>query len=246
MARDQRAGRGQYGTNWVQEPGSGLALSVVLYPEFLPARDAFRLNAAMATAVWEAIHALTGENPAESGIRLKWPNDVIWLPPKAMPESPPSSATTDAQIGPAELGIVWRKLGGILLENGLAGQRVGHSIVGMGINVNQRSFPAALPNPGSLLQRDGEQRDPALLAARICEAIERRYEQLAGGQWPACKRAYLQALDGYGEQRWYAEPGGEPFTAVIAGVEDSGELALEIGGTLRRFNFKSVARIGEP
>jgi BirA family biotin operon repressor/biotin-[acetyl-CoA-carboxylase] ligase len=256
MARDQRSGRGQYGTNWVQEPGSGLALSVILYPEFLPARHAFRLNAAIATAVWDAIHALTGENPVQSGIRLKWPNDLIWLPPKAdqnratvpLTEGPAAAsvaAKTPAKE-PSEPGIAWRKLGGILLENGLSGQRLGHSIVGIGINVNQRSFPAALPNPGSLWQRDSQERDSVVLAARLCEAIESRYEQVAAGQWPACKRAYLQALDGYGETRWYAEPGGVPFQAVVAGVEDNGELALETGGTLRRYAFKAVARIREP
>jgi BirA family biotin operon repressor/biotin-[acetyl-CoA-carboxylase] ligase len=217
LAHEQTAGRGQYGTAWHQVPGEGLALTLVLFPGGLPAREAFRLNAAVALG---ALEALREGGPAPD-LRLKWPNDLVWCPGG---------------------GEDWRKLGGILIENALAGARVAHSLVGIGLNLNQTGFPPELPNPASLRQRDGRHRRPGAVAAALCEAIEPRLEQLRAGAWGALKRAYLAALDGYGEPRRY-RAGEETFTAVLAGVEDGGELALEHDGRLRRFAFKAVERV---
>jgi len=57
------------------------------------------------------------------GLSIKWPNDLYWRD---------------------------RKAGGILIENIISGQQWKWSVVGVGINVNQMSFPKHLPNAVSL------------------------------------------------------------------------------------------------
>jgi len=71
IARNQTAGRGQYGRLWLSQPGSSLLLSVILQP---PAeiRRPVVLTALAAVAVAEAIYVLTGEQA-----RVKWPNDLL-------------------------------------------------------------------------------------------------------------------------------------------------------------------------
>lgn len=50
------------------------------------------------------------------------------------------------------------KICGILIENSLTGNRIGHSIAGIGININQDRFISDAPNPISLYQITGEVR----------------------------------------------------------------------------------------
>lgn len=207
MALSQPQGRGQYGTSWHTEPGAGLALSVIFYPDFLPAREVFRLNVALSLGVLDALKGTTS-----AAWSLKWPNDVY--------------------AGD-------KKVAGLLIENGIAKGHLSYAVLGIGLNVNQRDFPADLPNPASLFQLDGEARDLRELACRLCESLETRYEQLRLGAWLALKRQYLGALYGYGERRRFLA-GDQEFEGVLCGVEDSGELAVESGGILRRYRFKEI------
>jgi BirA family biotin operon repressor/biotin-[acetyl-CoA-carboxylase] ligase len=68
---DQYAGRGQIGSKWESEPGKNIALSVILYPGFLAARDQFRLNIAISLAVYDFISKYVA-----AGVAVKWPNDI--------------------------------------------------------------------------------------------------------------------------------------------------------------------------
>lgn len=70
--RFQTAGRGQIGSSWQSVPDANLALSVILYPRFLPAVRAFVLNQVAALAVADTVASCTGAQA-----RLKWPNDVL-------------------------------------------------------------------------------------------------------------------------------------------------------------------------
>ena len=67
----QTAGRGQHGNHWESEPGKNIALSVLLYPDFLELRRQFFLNMAISLAVCD----LVGDCLPD-GVRIKWPNDI--------------------------------------------------------------------------------------------------------------------------------------------------------------------------
>lgn len=80
------------------------------------------------------------------GVSLKWPNDLV---------------CADGQ-----------KVGGILAELELVGSRVEAVILGVGINVNQETFPPALSHATSLHNLRGAPQDRAALLAELVSAIE--------------------------------------------------------------------------
>ena len=71
----------------------------------------------------------------------------------------------------------------------------------------------------------------------LCSALERRYLQLRGGQWPEMNRQYEEKL--YRKEEWghYVLPEMEtPFEGWIEGVSENGVLCLRMReGQLRLF-----------
>lgn len=90
----------------------------------------------------------------EKGVtaRIKWPND-IW-------------------VGD-------RKICGILIENILEGRNVSSSIVGIGLNLNEKDWPSELPNPVSLQELTGEHYDICHELEVLLAHIAERYDKLA-------------------------------------------------------------------
>jgi BirA family biotin operon repressor/biotin-[acetyl-CoA-carboxylase] ligase len=71
LAREQEAGRGQYGRTWTCPSGAGVLMSVLLFPA-PPLNRAPILTAWAAVSVCELIEKTTGLEP-----RIKWPNDIL-------------------------------------------------------------------------------------------------------------------------------------------------------------------------
>lgn len=71
VAKVQTAGKGRRGRSWTSPPGSGIWMSLILRPEFMP-ESASMLTLLAAMAVCGGIREITG---LES--RIKWPNDVV-------------------------------------------------------------------------------------------------------------------------------------------------------------------------
>lgn len=67
----QHDGRGQIGSKWESAPGKNLTLSFIFRPSFLPIRQQFLLNQAVALAVRDCIHHYI---PSE--VKVKWSNDI--------------------------------------------------------------------------------------------------------------------------------------------------------------------------
>ncbi len=123
LADEQLAGRGRGGHSWHSAQGEGLYVSILLRPDLPPVRlPLLPLAAGLAAA--HAIAATTGLAPGQE-IDLRWPNDLL--------------------IGP-------RKVGGILVESRTSSEGPPHAVVvGIGINVHQRSFAADLATPATSL-----------------------------------------------------------------------------------------------
>ena len=203
----QTAGRGQRGNPWQGAPAENLMLSVVWQPTFLAATEQFRLSQAVALGVHDWAATLLGPDPK---LKLKWPNDLYYGN---------------------------QKLGGILIENSLSGPKIQHSIIGIGLNINQQEL--TLPTATSFAQLTGRAYDRAALAARLLECLERRYLQLRAGQVGALRHAYTLALYRYQETHAY-EVAGQLLSGQIVGVEDDGRLAVAIGHELRRFGLQEI------
>lgn len=67
----QTQGRGQIGSRWESEPHKNLALSIILYPHFVPVSEQFLLNLAVSLAVRDFVTKYIGKT-----VKVKWPNDI--------------------------------------------------------------------------------------------------------------------------------------------------------------------------
>lgn len=70
---------------------------------------------------------------------------------------------------PNDIYIDKKKICGILIEHGMKSDHLFWSIIGIGLNVNQESFPSDLPNPVSMFQLDRKKRDITLVLKDLCD-----------------------------------------------------------------------------
>ena len=215
-AVNQTAGRGQRGNTWHAAPGENLTFSMVLKfgPSGLPPLRADRQFRISEAATLGLVDFL-----AEQGLycSVKWPNDVY---------------------------AGRKKISGMLVENVLDGEYVSASVVGIGLNVNQRDFPPALVNPTSMACLTQESYEVKALLPRLCALLGRRFEALEDGD--ACTslmQEYVDSLFQLGESREYVDcASGETFSGTIVGVTPAGRLLLQpADGPLRTYAFKEVS-----
>lgn len=219
VADAQTAGRGRGGHSWHSAPGDGLYVSALFTPD-LPASAALpsRLSLTAGLAAWEAIREVTGIT-----VDVRWPNDLV-----TRPESVARS----------------RKLGGILAEAAMAAPDAAHptlryAVIGIGINVAHRSFPADLRELASSLYLEGWQvpdRQPLLIAllSRLDSLMQ---EQELGAARANIGSGIVSRLAEastwlHGKRVHVPEQGG--YTGVTAGLDASGFLLVDADDGVRR------------
>ena len=148
----------------------------------------------------------------KSEASVKWPNDVY---------------------------IGTNKVCGILLENTIQGQQINHSIIGIGVNVNQVSFDSYFQNPTSLSLELGVTFDLDEMVARLCETMEKRILQLRSQQFDAIHKEYLSSLFQINETKKYKDVNGV-FSGKITGVDESGKLTVATDRGVWNYGFKEI------
>jgi BirA family transcriptional regulator, biotin operon repressor / biotin---[acetyl-CoA-carboxylase] ligase len=115
-----------------------------------------------------------------------------------------------------------RKLGGILIENVVKGNRFQWAVAGIGINVKQSSFPNFLENPVSIKQITGKEVDVKELAVQLQKAVTEAIEKL--------KKDPLTFFEPYNQllfcrnEKVKLKQGSRVFETTIKGVNAFGEL----------------------
>ena len=150
-------------------------------------------------------------------VQIKWPNDML--------------------VGDM-------KMAGILIENMIVSHIISHSIIGIGVNVNQTDFDPSIPAPTSLKIVKGCHIDMNSLLKEFRSSMERWYNTLISGNERLVMESYNQRLYRLGVTAYYRSAAGK-FTAIIRDVLPSGELVLESGkGDILTFGFKEVEYLG--
>ena len=140
-------------------------------------------------------------------VEIKWPNDIY--------------------VGD-------RKICGILIENRLQGATIKDSIIGIGLNVNQRVFLSDAPNPVSMYQLTGQETDLDALLHQFLAAFGRV------AQTPTTSSDYRARLFRKGIPALYEDSSGR-FKATLEDVETDGRLVLrDDTGQVRTYAFKEV------
>jgi BirA family biotin operon repressor/biotin-[acetyl-CoA-carboxylase] ligase len=215
VAGAQTAGRGRLGRPWFSPPGAGLYVSIVLRPAGEPDRAVRLLTLASGVALAEAVRAATGL-PAE----LKWPNDLV-----------------------APGGR--RKLGGILAEATLAGERLESVVLGFGLNVSRAAFPPELGDrAGSLEEELGRPVDAAELLAHALVALDECYLALARGRAPEILQRWRALAPSSRGHRVEWRAGDRIRRGVTAGIDEDGALCVETPEGLERIVAGEVVWFG--
>jgi BirA family biotin operon repressor/biotin-[acetyl-CoA-carboxylase] ligase len=132
------------------------------------------------------------------------------------------------------------KIAGILIENGISGGKIAHTIAGIGLNLNQSEFPEFPQPASSLFLETGRKTLPQELAETLVARIMIRYQKLKGGEELALEKEYLDSLFRLGETSLF-EAGGLDFEGIVRGVNEFGELLVEREGELASYGHGEIA-----
>jgi len=146
-------------------------------------------------------------------VKIKWPNDIY----------------VDNQ-----------KIAGVLIENTLKGSEISSSIIGIGINVNQKIFSDKIPNPVSLTMLTKETYNINELLSILIEKINTWYNKLSYGEIEKIDKLYINKLFRLRQMHNYIID-GKTIKAKITGVDKDGKLLIETeSGNLESFAFKEI------
>ena len=215
-ARVQTAGRGQRGNTWKSEPGSNLTFSMVM--KFgNEGRRNIPPDCQFVISEAVALGVIDFLADERIGSRIKWPNDIY---------------------------VGNHKICGILIENTICAGELTSSIAGVGLNLNQTSFPEDLPNPVSLSMLTGREYRLEETLVRVAACILSRLEE-AYSIPDKLKKDYVDIMYRKDEPHRYVDcPSGHEFTGTIRGISDSARLQVELSdGSIREFSFKEISYI---
>ena len=213
ITENQTSGRGQSGNQWVVDAGANLTFSVFLKPSFIEPSQQFWLSMAVGLAICDSIsEVLNGQSPENVGwsVKQKWPNDIL---------------------------INAKKVCGILIENQIQGNQLAQSVVGIGINVNQKYFEWNTASSLSLFL--GYDLNNAEVFESVLVKLEARYEQLRRGDFQKLKDDYYAVLFWKGEEHQFQD-GKKIFTGIVEGIDEAGRLLVKLSSGIERFNFKEI------
>jgi BirA family transcriptional regulator, biotin operon repressor / biotin---[acetyl-CoA-carboxylase] ligase len=144
---------------------------------------------------------------------IKWPNDIYWND---------------------------RKAAGILIESVIQGINWLWAVVGIGMNLNQESFPDDIPNAISLKQITGKTYQPVSLAWELIPKVRNRIARLQKD--PEHVLVNLnQTLYKKDQVAWFKK-GDELFETILKCVDAQGCLITEAG----KFSAGEISFIAEP
>lgn len=217
-AEYQTAGRGQRGNKWHSATGENLTFSIGLrFGNELTGH----LKAIDQFIITEVAALSVADFLSHKGAdaRIKWPNDVY---------------------------VRDRKICGMLIENGLHGDEVATSIVGIGINLKQRDFPPELINPTSLAIATGlEIGAKDALGDFLPHFLARMEMSMTTEGRMRLRNDYLGVL--YRKDKCFTyrnNVAGVEFRGIIKGISDIGELLVEMPDkSIKSFSFKEIGYI---
>ena len=131
-------------------------------------------------------------------MKIKWPNDIM---------------------------TVNGKISGILIENSVRGKLINESVIGVGINVNQKKFDN-LPNATSLFIETGFEFSLDSLSSRLAEIFRKKFLQLEKNKERLLKNynnhLFLKKTDSS-----FTDLENNKFTGKIISVNKRGELRIK-------------------
>jgi len=206
ITREQTAGRGRRGRQWIASPGDSLAFSLLW--RFAPGTAPAGLSLAVGLAVAKAMARVPGgtQGAGADDTALKWPNDIL-------------------RDG--------RKLGGILIE--LVPGTPHAAVIGIGLNLHlPAAMPAELRELSAALCAPGATADENTLYAVLLGELLAVLEAFAAAGF-APLRAGWMARNAHADARVsLSSDFGAARSGICRGVDTDGALLFETEGRIER------------
>jgi len=149
--------------------------------------------------------------------KIKWPNDI-------MAEN--------------------KKICGVLIENSVGGSKIKHSIVGIGLNVNQLIFPKEIPNATSFNKILNTIFDRDKLQEELIIAIKKQVDKLVNENFDELKRGYESVLFKKNILTIFKNKKGDVFNGIIIDVSKIGLLRVKMpNNSIEEFANKELVFI---
>lgn len=217
-AKFQTAGRGQRGNKWSSAAGQNLTFSVLLNSTHPQMPDLAVRNQFLLSIV---ASLSVSDLLRKLNIRntIKWPNDIY---------------------------IGRRKVCGMLIENIVGNTGLEHSIIGIGLNLNQTEFPPELVNPTSVLVSSGLRTVPEEVLDGFLDIFSEYIPYLSDIEGiNEIRNKYVSRLFRLGVSREYHDClRNVDFKGTIKGISEEGLLLMEMPDkTVTNYSFKEVSYI---
>lgn len=145
---------------------------------------------------------------------VKWPNDIL--------------AEKD-------------KISGILIENILQGSFIKYSVVGIGLNVNQKQFSSDVKNVTSLKKLTGAVFNKDEVLKKVVDSIKKYVQLIDQKDFDSLKKLYINELFKYNTPAMFEDKSGIKFLGKIVDVSEDGRLVVELEDEkTRKFNLKEI------
>ena len=149
-------------------------------------------------------------------VKIKWPNDIF---------------------------VNNKKIAGILIEHSVKGSNLDFSIAGIGININEDSFPKEIPNPTSLLL-ENKNCDCKKVLNRFLNILDERFPLLASHSKESLQNEYLKNLYRLDEKHYFIYK-NKTFQGIIRGIDEFGRLLVEdcSNNNINSYEYKQISYV---
>ncbi len=145
-------------------------------------------------------------------IKIKWPNDIY---------------------------VQNRKIAGILIEHSIIGNIISHTIIGIGVNINQTDFNV-FPPPTSLQNETYQQYDIEKVCTNFVEIFLDNFSRFNPNDVSSLFKTYTQHLFHIHELHEYLID-KKKVIAEISGIDSDGCLLMKMeNGVLKAFELNSI------
>ena len=152
-------------------------------------------------------------NTKEQKFKIKWPNDIYYND---------------------------KKICGILIENSISGSTIKNSVIGIGLNINQRNFPDYLPDAVSLSTITEEFYIIEEELQNLLSYLHKSYKSLEKLSFSEIDNLYHNKLYKLNQMSDFKDSYGI-FKGKITGTLAEGKLIIQTeANQMRSYNFKEV------
>jgi len=140
---------------------------------------------------------------------------------------------------PNDIYVDEHKIAGILMETILQGEYIKHVVIGIGLNVNEEKFPNELLNACSIFTLSNQLNNVESVLHMMIEQLDLQLSKLGKLSFKDIKEPYELVLLGMDSKRYFRIANNQ-FEGIISGVNEHGQLCVEIDNEIKTFNHKEI------